>query len=105
MISYIKATDCRSTTISRYFGEKNSVPCGRCDNCLHAKKTALSETEFQQIYTAIKNELLSEPLSAGALLQRLSGVPKEKAWKVLLFLQAERKVTTDKHGFLKLSVS
>jgi ATP-dependent DNA helicase RecQ len=54
MISYIKATTCRSTTISRYFGEKNSVPCGRCDNCLYAKKTALSEAEFQQIYTAIK---------------------------------------------------
>jgi ATP-dependent DNA helicase RecQ len=105
MISYIKATTCRSTTISRYFGEKNSVPCGRCDNCLYAKKTALSEAEFQQIYTAIKNELLSEPLSAGALLQRLSGVPKEKVWKVISFLQAEKKLCTDKHGLLKMFIS
>jgi ATP-dependent DNA helicase RecQ len=102
MIGYVKTTHCRSAAISRYFGEKGAVPCGRCDNCLQAKKTALSEAEFQKIYSAIKKELHTEPLSAGVLLQRLSGVQKEKAWQVLLFLQAEGKVAADTHGLLKL---
>jgi ATP-dependent DNA helicase RecQ len=102
MIGYLKSTDCRSNGISRYFGEKDMAPCGRCDNCLHAKKTPLSELEFNQIYTAIKKELQAKPVSIAALLQQLPGVQKDKAWKVLLFLHAERKVAADKQGHLTL---
>jgi hypothetical protein len=32
----------------------------------------------------------------------MKGLRKEKAWKVLEFLQAENKIEVDKKGFLKL---
>jgi len=79
------------------------------DSMTKSEKTGTSTTKSEQTDASTtnsdKNELLSEPLSAGALLQRLSGVPKEKVWKVISFLQAEKKLCTDKHGLLKMFIS
>jgi len=36
------------------------------------------------------------------LLLKLSGVKKEKAWKVLEFLQAENEIEMDKSGWVRL---
>jgi hypothetical protein len=39
-------------------------------------------------------------LTVEGLLHELKAVKKEKAWKVLQFLQSENKLTTDEKGFL-----
>jgi ATP-dependent DNA helicase RecQ len=36
------------------------------------------------------------------LLEKLNGVKKEKAWKVIEFLQAENKIDMDKDGFVRI---
>jgi ATP-dependent DNA helicase RecQ len=36
------------------------------------------------------------------LLEKLNGVGKEKAWKVIEFLQAENKIEMDRAGLIKL---
>lgn len=102
MISYIKSSDCRSTIINTYFGDADTTPCGICDNCLRLKNTVLTTAEFEVIYNTIKNKLAQQPLTATDLLKDLNGIKKEKAWKVILFLQAEEKLHTDKHGLLKM---
>jgi superfamily II DNA helicase RecQ len=33
MIDYAEASDCRTTTLLRYFGEQRDTRCGRCDAC------------------------------------------------------------------------
>lgn len=43
------------------------------------------------------------PTPAKELLQKLNGFKKEKAWKVIEFLQAENKIELDKKGFIKLT--
>jgi hypothetical protein len=35
-------------------------------------------------------------------LQHLPGIKKEKAWKVVHFLQAENKIEVDKNGMIRL---
>ena len=102
MLEYIKSTSCRSTIINTYFGDAATAPCGICDNCLQAKNTTLSAEEFETIYGLIKNKLNVQPVTASVLLQSLNGVQKEKAWKVIYFLQAEKKLYADAHGLLKL---
>jgi hypothetical protein len=41
-------------------------------------------------------------LRAKELLTALSGIKKEKAWKVLEFLQAENKIEMDTSGLVRL---
>ena len=102
MLDYIKSPSCRSTVINTYFGDATTAPCGICDNCLRAKNLTLSTKEFDAVYKIIRAKLDGQSLTINALLQGLNSAQKEKAWKVVLYLQAEKKLHTDKHGVLKM---
>jgi ATP-dependent DNA helicase RecQ len=102
IIAYIKTTDCRSIVINTYFGDSSTAPCGTCDNCRRSKNNPLSTAEFERIYGSFKSKLAAQPLTATDLLQDLNGVQKEKAWQVICFLQAEKKLYTDAYGRLTL---
>ena len=43
-----------------------------------------------------------ESLHTKDLLLKLNGIKKEKAWKVIEFLQAENKIEMDKNGWVRL---
>lgn len=104
MLSYVHAeTDCRSRIIATYFGDDQVKDCGICDNCLRRKNTVLRPEEFD----TIKNRLLGlvqelQPVDSRRLLDNLSGIPAEKAWKVLQFLQEENSIQMDQAGNLFL---
>jgi ATP-dependent DNA helicase RecQ len=103
MVSYVKEeTACRSRIIGVYFGDAEIKNCGICDNCLKQKATALTKEEFEAIHLRIINILKQEPLHTKLLLEKLSGIKKEKIWKVLEFLQAENKIVLDGGGNVKL---
>jgi len=76
--------------------------CGICDNCLRKKATNLSTEEFEKISGFISQQLSKRQLTASALVDELKTIKKEKAWKVLEFLQSEKKIEADGKGFLKL---
>lgn len=99
MVQYIQALHCRSTFINTYFGAPEK-DCRICDNCLRLKNTILTEAEFKTIHEAIIEQLKEGPMAHYELLKKL-GVPKEKAWKVLHFLQAQNKIEADGYGLLK----
>ena len=100
MIAYIQTNDCRSRFISHYFGEENATDCGVCDNCLRRKNRSLTTTEFENISAAILAQVSTNHTSIEKLLTHLSKVPREKAWKVIEFLQAEKKIRVDDSGNL-----
>ena len=102
MIAYTKESNCRSHFISIYFGDKSALNCGICDNCLRKKATNLSTEEFEKISGFISQQLSKRQLTASALVDELKTIKKEKAWKVLEFLQSEKKIEADGKGFLKL---
>lgn len=39
MVRYIETEDCRQLSLMRYFGQKETIPCGICDVCLQKKQT------------------------------------------------------------------
>ena len=103
-----KLADCRSKYIAAYFGDNNSKDCGICDNCLNAKKKALSEEEI-----AFTEQYLKEKFNSGSLLKtKLNQVKKqireafekpltdEKIWAALEFLQAEEKIHITEDGVI-----
>lgn len=100
MIGYTHADTCRSQVISTYFGEENPVPCGVCDNCLKAKSSRLTSAEFQQITATILHYVQQSDCTIDTLLQCLEPVKKEKAWQVIEFLQAEKKLHISDKGIL-----
>lgn len=98
---YIKNTkDCRSAVIGNYFGDAAMQPCGVCDNCLQSKKVVLSAEEFSGIRQLIENALSINPLLVKELLLQLKGIKKEKAWQVIEFLQAEKKIAINEDGMI-----
>jgi ATP-dependent DNA helicase RecQ len=102
MIQYIETTSCRSQFISQYFGDVKAKECGVCDNCLQRKRSPLSAKEFEKISSLMLAHISQNQLTADALLKELKTIPKEKAWKVLSFLQAEKKITATENGVLML---
>jgi len=103
MAAYVtEEAECRSRIIGRYFGDEKIKACGICDNCLRQKSTQLSQEEFEALHHRIINIVKYESLQIKDLLQKLNGVKKEKAWKVLEFLQAENKIEMDATGWVKL---
>ena len=103
MIRYTAETkECRSKITANYFGDMKIEDCGICDNCLRKKETALTQEEFKKIHGRIIEIMNKESISAKELLFQLTGVKKEKAWKVLDSLQAENKIAIDHEGLIRL---
>jgi ATP-dependent DNA helicase RecQ len=102
MIGYIKEEiKCRSRIIGAYFGDNELGPCGICDNCLRQKATTLSKEEFETIHAGILEIIKIEPLPIKELMRKLNGIKKEKAWKVIEFLQSENAIEMDSTGLIR----
>jgi ATP-dependent DNA helicase RecQ len=99
MIRFVLETaSCRSRIIAAYFGDEGLQPCGICDNCLRQSNKKLGKEEFEKIERVLMNALQERSLPAKELLQSFTGIKKEKAWRVLEFLQSEQKVKVDARG-------
>jgi ATP-dependent DNA helicase RecQ len=74
--------------------------CGICDNCLKKKNTSISKDEF----SIIENRILTmtkEPVDARELIHHLNGIKKDKVWKVIEYLQAEKKIEVNASGMVR----
>lgn len=103
IVRYVKeTTECRSRIIGVYFGDDHIKTCGICDNCLRQKAVNLTKEEFDQLHHRVITLVKYESLPVKELLLKLNGVKKEKAWKVIEFLQAEHKIEMDTNGYIRL---
>ena len=98
-----KEVTCRSQFIANYFGDEDAKPCGVCDNCLQQKNLTITKEEFEKIHQRIIQTVRSGNVDATQLLQLLTGINKEKGWKVINHLQGENKLIVDKNGIIKLT--
>ena len=101
MVAYLKTDACRSRFTSLYFGDEGAGDCGCCDNCLARKQKEFTAEEFAAIASAIRLQLAQKALTAEQLLTGLPAIKKEKAWKVLQFLQAEEQIAVSSEGLLQ----
>ncbi|MDR2037956.1 MAG: RecQ family ATP-dependent DNA helicase [Bacteroidales bacterium] len=70
---------CRSVMLLEYFGEKNALPCGRCDYCVRQKEKEISANERASIIKAIRNE----PLADIDTLSKNLGIKEHKIIEIL----------------------
>ncbi len=103
IIQYVQElVTCRSKMIGAYFGDEKLHICKVCDNCLRQKKVDIDEKEFEKISERIQAVLTPQPLPSKELLDQLGSFKKDKAWKVIEFLQAENKLEVDNAGWVRL---
>jgi ATP-dependent DNA helicase RecQ len=103
IIQYVsELVTCRSKMIGTYFGDNKLHNCKVCDNCLRQKKVHIDEKEFEKISNRIQTVLAPQPLPSKELMDQLGAIKKEKAWKVIEFLQAENKLEVDNAGWVRL---
>lgn len=98
MIAYIHTDTCRSRFINHYFGDDTAGDCGICDRCLAKKSQSLTSEELKSISEEINQILLQRSLTINELMKEISHIKKEKAWKVLEYLQAEKMIVVGKDG-------
>lgn len=107
MLKYIHLNkECRSGFINIYFGEHSKTDCMICDNCLHQKNLNLSTAEFKQIEARILKGIKNnneKDITVKELLIKCKGINKDKLWKVIGFMQSERKLKIDINGNLKIA--
>ena len=103
MLQYLKEkTKCRSQIISNYFDAGFVEECGSCDCCLSKKNIELTAEEFKQIEQKIMAQLSAESIAVKELLPHFKAIKKEKLWKVLRFLQDEKKIVINQAGIIIL---
>lgn len=103
MIRYIHDTaQCRSKSIAMYFGDPGLKNCGICDNCIRQRSIQMTKVEFDAINTRIVDTVKGQSIHTRELLQQLTGIQKDKAWKVINFLQDQNKIGLDKAGRVHL---
>ena len=99
IVQYITNTTlCRSKIIAKYFNDLNLKACGICDNCIHQKSVAVSREEFEVIANYIYGFIDKKSGDIKALMSDSKHLKKEKLWKVIEYLQAEKKLMLDKDG-------
>ena len=97
--AYISDTiACRSQVIAIYFNDLNVKRCGVCDNCINQKELIISGDEFTKITSYIFGFVNQNSTAIKDLLATAKGIKKEKLWKVIDYLQAEKKIEIDRSG-------
>jgi ATP-dependent DNA helicase RecQ len=82
---------CRSQLLLEYFGETESVRCGKCDVCLHMNELNISTYEFDTLSAQIKNAL-AEPCFYEELLQEVGG-KTDNVVKIVRWLLENEKIS------------
>ena len=81
---------CRSQLLLQYFGETESVRCGKCDVCMERNELNVSKYEFDTLGEQIKKALL-EPCFYEELLAKIEG-KSDNVVKVVRWLLENEKI-------------
>ena len=81
---------CRSQLLLQYFGETESVRCGKCDVCLERNELNISKYEFDTVSEQIK-KVLTVSCFYEELLARIEGKP-ENVVKIIRWLLENEKI-------------
>ncbi|MEO7766018.1 MAG: ATP-dependent DNA helicase RecQ [Ferruginibacter sp.] len=106
MIGYLEnSISCRSQAIAAYFNDCNVKACGICDNCISKKSISLGKEEFETITKHILEMIDQNPVNIKTLLSNSKRFKKEKLWKVIDYMQAEKLVLVSKEGDIETTGS
>ena len=88
MVRYIEETDeCRQLSLMRYFGQKETAPCGICDVCLQNRRP---RPDRKRIREAVLELLDKQDMNLSALVGELQQDEKEVVAQIRGLLDENR---------------
>lgn len=88
MVRYIEEPDtCRQLSLIRYFGQKETIPCGICDVCLQNKKPC---PDRKAIRDSLLEILGRQDMELKALVREVQGDEKEVLAQIRVLLDENR---------------
>ncbi len=88
MVRYIEEPDtCRQLSLIRYFGQKETIPCGICDVCLQNKKP---RPDRKAIRDSLLEILGRQDMELKALVREVQGDEKEVLSQIRVLLDENR---------------
>ena len=76
--------ECRSVQLLRYFNEKKSKPCGRCDACL--SKTHTKPVEYEEIEDRLVGLVSDNDVPINEVMRQCSDVSDDRLMDAIRFL-------------------
>ena len=77
---------CRSKLLLHYFGEKESVKCGKCDFCINEKRQNIKDSEYNKITNKLENILKDEELTIEEICKLLPNYSEHKIISIIQYL-------------------
>jgi ATP-dependent DNA helicase RecQ len=91
---------CRSQYLLAYFGETNSIRCGKCDVCVERNKININEIEFDNVVKQIKPLLKKKPYTLDEIITHIEGSNEDRIINVIQWLKDNDKIYTLKDNSL-----
>lgn len=98
IVNYVATAEkCRSSLLLEYFGEKDTAPCGRCDVCVAARRSTVSDESHASGIAAVEALLADGKLHPFEEFDKLS-LSRPALSKLLRHLCDEEKIIVESGG-------
>ena len=98
IVNYVATADkCRSSLLLEYFGEKDTAPCGRCDVCVAAHRSTVSDESHASGIAAVEALLADGKIHPFEEFDKLS-LSRPALSKLLRHLCDEEKIIVESGG-------
>ena len=99
VINYARNIDtCRTQALVKYFGEKDTPSCGKCDICLQKKEKPLDGMDMARLAELLFEQLDAEPKHWSQVYEQLTDERESHLLEVMQYLIAEGRAGRDKDG-------
>ena len=96
-----QTTNCRTKILLHYFGEEQTVNCGKCDICRERNKLELSDNEFESIRKKVLKITVEKTSSISDICKIIKNVNEDKVLKVITFLMENNELKTEGNKILR----
>ena len=96
-----QTTNCRTKILLHYFGEEQTVNCGKCDICRERNKLELSDNEFESIRKKVLKITEEKTSSISDICKIIKNVNEDKVLKVITFLMENNELKTEGNKILR----
>ena len=96
-----QTTNCRTKILLHYFGEEQTIRCGKCDICRERNKLELSDLKFKKIRINILDIVNEKLMSIEEICKYLKDFNEDEIIKVISFMIENNELKTEGNKILR----
>ena len=96
-----QTTNCRTKILLHYFGEEQTIRCGKCDICRERNKLELSDLKFKKIRIKILDIVNKKLMSIEEICKYLKDFNEDEIIKIISFMIENNELKTEGNKILR----